>query len=201
MLPTTKLEAVNIMLASIGEAPINSLDSGLVDAEMAETILDAVTRSVQSEGWTYNTEYSMKLTPDVDDHITIPVNTLKIDPTNRHLNLVRRGGKLYDPHNHTFKFKQPVLADIVVALPFEDLPETSRRYIAIKSARTFQDRTVGSTQLHGFQKHDEEMAYVKMVRDESQVGDHSFLNDSQTQSITNRRAKGSILSGGRIVIT
>ncbi|WP_052063895.1 hypothetical protein [Nitrincola sp. A-D6] len=201
MLPTTKLEAVNIMLASIGEAPINSLDSGLVDAEMAETILDAVTRSVQSEGWTFNTEYSMKLTPDVDEHIIIPVNTLKIDPVNRSVRLVRRGGKLYDPLNHTFKFKQPVIADIVVALAFEDLPETARRYSAIKAARTFQDRTVGSTQLHGFQSQDEQMAYMKMVRDESQVSDHNFLSDNQSQSITNRRATGSILSGGRIVIT
>ena len=38
--PTTVLEAVNTMLTSIGEAPVNSLTSGLEDAELAESILD-----------------------------------------------------------------------------------------------------------------------------------------------------------------
>ena len=41
---TTKLEAVNTLLSSIGEAPVNSLTSGLVDAELAETILDSTSR-------------------------------------------------------------------------------------------------------------------------------------------------------------
>ena len=45
--PTTELEAVNIMLSTIGEAPVNNLDSGLVDAETAETILKNVSRDVQ----------------------------------------------------------------------------------------------------------------------------------------------------------
>ena len=45
--PTTKLEAVNTMLSTIGEAPVNNLSSGLVDAETAETILNNVSRSVQ----------------------------------------------------------------------------------------------------------------------------------------------------------
>ena len=33
---TTKLEAINTMLSAIGESPVNSLTSGLVDAEQAE---------------------------------------------------------------------------------------------------------------------------------------------------------------------
>ena len=50
---TTKLEAVNIMLSTIGENPVNSLTSGLVDAELAETILGSVSKAVQSEGWNF----------------------------------------------------------------------------------------------------------------------------------------------------
>ena len=41
---TTKLEAVNTLLGSIGESPVNSLNSGLVDAKTAENIIDAVSR-------------------------------------------------------------------------------------------------------------------------------------------------------------
>ena len=46
---TTELEAVNIMLSSIGEAPVNSLSSGLVDAELAQTTLHNVSREVQAQ--------------------------------------------------------------------------------------------------------------------------------------------------------
>ena len=53
---TTELEAVNIMLAAIGEAPINSLIGTLpVDARIAQSTLTEVNKSVQSEGWSFNT--------------------------------------------------------------------------------------------------------------------------------------------------
>ena len=42
----TKLEAVNIVLDSIGETPVSSLTSGLPDAESAEAKLDEVTTEV-----------------------------------------------------------------------------------------------------------------------------------------------------------
>ena len=58
MAATTKLDAVNTMLSAIGEAPVNSLSSGLIEAEIAETILDTVNTEVQSMGWHFNTELS-----------------------------------------------------------------------------------------------------------------------------------------------
>ena len=54
---TTELEAINIMLAAIGEAPINTLVGTLpVDARIAQSTLSEVNKSVQSEGWSFNTE-------------------------------------------------------------------------------------------------------------------------------------------------
>ena len=54
---TTELECINIMLAAIGEAPINSLTGTLpVDARIAQSTLSEVNKSVQSEGWSFNTE-------------------------------------------------------------------------------------------------------------------------------------------------
>ena len=53
---TTQLEAVNTMLSTIGEAPVNSLTGSLpVDASMAVNILNEVNREVQSAGWKFNT--------------------------------------------------------------------------------------------------------------------------------------------------
>ena len=50
---TTELDAVNIMLNTIGESPVNSLDDGLpvADAAIARSVLREVTIDVQSPGW------------------------------------------------------------------------------------------------------------------------------------------------------
>jgi hypothetical protein len=53
---TTKLDAVNTILIGIGEAPVNTLGSGLQEAEIAEVVLDNINREVQSKGWTFNTD-------------------------------------------------------------------------------------------------------------------------------------------------
>ena len=50
----TKLEAVNLMLDSIGESPVSSLSSGLADAETAERIFNQVDKDVQAVGWHVN---------------------------------------------------------------------------------------------------------------------------------------------------
>ena len=42
----SKLEAVNIILDGIGETPVSSLDSGLPDAEAAETKLNEIHKTV-----------------------------------------------------------------------------------------------------------------------------------------------------------
>ena len=76
---TTKLEAINTMLSAIGESPVNSLTSGLVDAEQAETILNSVNREVQSMGWSFNTDLKRQFVPDTNKQIQIPSNILRID--------------------------------------------------------------------------------------------------------------------------
>ena len=64
---TTQLEAVNSMLGHIGEAPVDSIatpSSLPISASTALTILDEVSREVQSDGWHFNTEYDVTLSPD-----------------------------------------------------------------------------------------------------------------------------------------
>ena len=48
---TTELEAINIMLAAIGEAPVNKLTGSLpVDVKIAQSTLVEINKSVQGEG-------------------------------------------------------------------------------------------------------------------------------------------------------
>ena len=44
--PTTELEAVNAMLASIGEAPADSLDDSITDAQLARQLLTQESRGI-----------------------------------------------------------------------------------------------------------------------------------------------------------
>ena len=87
---TSKLEAVNTMLGSIGEAPVNSLTSGLVDAETAEKILDSVSREVQARGWSFNTDINLLYTPDASNanQITITSSVLRIEILNQKQNIL-----------------------------------------------------------------------------------------------------------------
>ena len=54
--PTTELEAVNIMLSVIGEAPVNTITgTNSVDVSVAKNVLDETSMSVQGMGWNFNT--------------------------------------------------------------------------------------------------------------------------------------------------
>ena len=185
---TTKLEAVNIMLSTIGENPVNSLTCGLVDAELAETILGSVSKAVQSEGWNFNTEKKVSFSADTSGNILLPANILRADATVEAdaLDLVQRGLKMYDKKNHTFVINQAVNLDIIIELDFEILPEVARRYITLKSARIFQDRVVGSETLHQFNQEDEFFAYSQLKDFEADSEDISIFDNNSVYSVVDR---------------
>ena len=186
---TTKLEAINTMLSAIGESPVNSLTSGLVDAEQAETILNSVNREVQSMGWSFNTDLKRQFVPDTNKQIQIPSNILRIDmaqdKTDK-LELVQRGTKLYNRASSSFFMDDDitqVLMNAVVLLDFEDLPEAARRYITIRAARIFRDRVVSSNDLHIYQERDELMALVELKDSDNQVLDTTIFDNYSVVSV------------------
>ena len=193
---TTKLEAINTMLSAIGESPVNSLTSGLVDAEQAETILNSVNREVQSMGWSFNTDLKRQFVPDSNKQIQIPSNILRIDmaqdKTDK-LELVQRGTKLYNRATSSFFMDDDitqVLMNAVVLLDFEDLPEAARRYITIRAARIFQDRVVSSNDLHIYQERDELMALVELKDSDNQVLDTTIFDNYSVVSVLDRTGGG-----------
>lgn len=190
MNPTSKLEAVNTMLSSIGESPVNSLASGLVDAELAESILDSTSRNVQNVGWHWNTEYNYKLSPLPNGEVLLPLNALRVDqspnfaPTE--FDLIMRGTKVYDRKNHTFNIGKTIEVDVVFGLDFEEMPEAARYYTTIRAARTFQDRTVGSQELHGFQEKDEQRAYADLRSSEAEMADFTIFDNYSVSRVLDR---------------
>lgn len=180
--PTTELEAVNLMLDAIGESPINSLtNSAVVDAVKARAVLSEVSRAVQQKGWHFNTEKDYELVPTAFDHeIILPGNCLRVDTVGRDkaTDVVQRGKRLYDRRKHTYSFDKSLLVDMVILLPFEELPEAARYYIAVRAARVFQARSVGSESLYQFTSQDEQMALVDMKKAEGVTADHNMFTGS-----------------------
>ena len=151
---STELEAVNQILSSVGQAPVTTLDLQNPEVAIILTTLREVNKQVQSEGWLFNQERHYVLKPDsTSQEILYPTNALQIDTNvNQHrddYDVVRRGNKLYDRLNHTYKFKKDLEVDITWFFEFEDVPPPIQNYITARAARMSAIKTVGEAQLAG----------------------------------------------------
>ena len=189
---TTELEAVNTILSTIGEAPINSLTGTLpVDATTAKNVLSEINREVQSAGWHYNSHNKVDLSRDGDSKIPVGTDVLRVELNTKYskasYDVVQRDSFLYNLAKNSETFDQDFEDNtIVYLLDFTKLPEQARRYITIRSARVFHDRTLGSGTLHKFSAEDEARALSVMKQAEAHTADHSIF-DSFLQSYTVNR--------------
>ena len=190
--PTTELEAVNTMLTSIGEQPIQNLNdlAGLSDASIAKQILDNVSRAIQSRGWIFNTDLDVNMPVDQYGEIKLSPDILRVDTTSRvrsgDSDIVERGRKLYDRQKQTFTFTEKVKVNQIKLLIFEDLPEPARRYISIRAARIFHDRVVGSGELHRFYQEDEMNAWQALLEYEGDVADYNIFDNYDVYRVVDR---------------
>lgn len=179
---TTELEAVNIMLGTIGESPVNSLASAesTVDVATARQILRETLMAVLARGWQFNTELSWSLSPNTSGELQIPGNCLQIDSTgvSKWVDVVQRGGRLYDRVNHTYVFGGPLVVDMIILLEFTEIPQAARQYIAVRASRVFQARMLGSELLGGFTAHDEREALAALKKLDSNNADYNYLTGS-----------------------
>lgn len=175
--PTTELEAVNAMLHSIGESPVVTIDDDVdplpVDVDIAVRVLRSVNREVQTRGWAFNVEEGYPLTRDGDNYIPVPSNALHVDPDGAYAarDGVLRGSRLYDKENHTYVWDTDITATIKFLLPFKELPEAARNYIAVRAGRKFQAGVVGSQILAAFTQEDEIAALSLLKHEECDAGD------------------------------
>ena len=177
---TTELEAVNIMMAAIGESPVNTLTGTLpADVVMARSTLTEVNKEVQSEGWSFNTEIDVtQQRTDGTNNIDLSTDVLRIDPNiHQHptIDAIQRGLKLYDRLNNTYIFSEDLICTIVYLRTFVEIPEPARRYITIKAARVFVDRLVGDEGLRTYTERDETRARAILMETDYANADHNLL--------------------------
>ena len=177
---TEELPAINQILASVGQAPVTTLDTTNPDVAIAYDTLLQVSREVQSEGWTFNKEYDWPMSPDDDNKITIPDNMLQIDLHEREQNykeydVVRRNGKLYDRVHHTDKWTSEVKCDVVWHFDWVDLPVPIQDYITARAASFTVSRIVGDTQLLNATQQKEAYCRALALEYECNQGQYTFF--------------------------
>ena len=179
---TTELEAVNTILSTIGEAPLNSLTGSLpVDGTMAQNILDEINREVQSTGWHWNTHYKVDLSRDADNKIPVGTDVLRINLNTKYdrssYDIVQRDNYLYNLADNSEIFSQDFTeTNVIYLLDFTKIPEQARRYVTIRSARVFHDRTLGANTIHKFSSEDEARSLAVMRQAEAHTSDHSIFD-------------------------
>lgn len=181
-----KLEAVNRSLQAIGESRVNSLTSGLPDAADAEVVLDEVTEEVLQVGWYENIREEVKVNPDADtNEILVPSTWFYVEPVEYFDGklIIKRDDsddllKLFEVNEYTFKFTDSIKLKVLMMLDFDDLSFPLKNYISARSARTFQERVLGSVSLDQFTARAEQDAWIKLLDAEAEVAENNVLTDS-----------------------
>ena len=178
---TTKLEAVNTVLATVGSSPVSSLTGAQsTDVRVAVSTLDEISREVQAVGWHFNTDEKVPLQPDETTlEITLPDTAVRVDledSISLRMAVAQRGRRLYNKTDRTYQFTQTLAATIVSLLEWDELPEPAKRYITIRAARIFNDRMVGSVEHHQFTALDEMQARGSLVEFEGDTADYSIFD-------------------------
>ncbi len=189
---TTELEAVNTILSTIGEAPLSTLTGSLpVDGTTAKNILNEISREVQSAGWHFNTQYKVDLTRDANDKIPVGTDVVRVQLNDKYdkssYDVVQRGTYLFNLAKNSETFDQDFTDNtLIYLLDFDKIPEQARRYITIRSARVFHDRTLGANTLHKFSSEDEARSLSVMKQAEMATGDNTIFDSDLQNYIVNR---------------
>tara|TARA_R100000008_G_C3529419_1_gene138422 strand:- start:201 stop:848 length:648 start_codon:yes stop_codon:yes gene_type:complete len=187
---TRELPAINQILASVGQAPVTTLDQTNPDVAIAYDTLLQVSREVQAEGWTFNTELNYEDKTDGNKEYIIRNNMLQVDLSasdNSYStkNLVRRtpdgslDSKLYDKYNHTYKLtddaNSEIILDIIWLYDWVDLPIPIQDYIVSRAAAIVSSRIVGDSQQYQLLAVKEQQTRATAMEYECNQGDYTFF--------------------------
>ena len=198
LLKTSQLEAVNRVLQMMGEAPVNSLSGQFGLAKQADDTLKDVSRRVQAEGWSFNTDYQVTLKPDSNKNLVVGTNVSRVVVdilAYPDYDIIERQGKLYDRLNQTFEFSDDVKADLTYFYDWEELPEHARQYIMTRAGRQLQEAIIGSTDLTKLNMAAEAEARTSFIEEETTKSEHNMIRGNP-----NRFGPLSTYMPGRAVI-
>lgn len=168
---TTLLGAINILLETIGEQPIDSNEKEQIqDARIAESCILELHREGQIRGWTWNREDRYPFSRDVSTgEVVVPATALSftVNPYQWDGRFVVRGQRVYDKVERTYEIDPalcPIVADVVWQLSWDDSPEAFNRWTTMRAARVFAARVLGNDSVVRFSGYDEQQAMSELMR-------------------------------------
>lgn len=175
----TELGAINAILFTIGESPVNSLDTTTsVDVINARALLADESRRVQDMGWTFNTTESVYVQADAFSHlIDWRQSWLRVLDAATQSPYSKRGNYLYDRVKGTDQFPQGVTLTTVDELAFDDIPYCFQSLVACKAARRFNGGAFGDPNTSVEIERQEKDAWMQCQTFELDYGRYTIFQD------------------------
>lgn len=136
-------QIIDHMLRVLGESGVSYDKSLHPSVQLCNSTLDTVSEEEQAKGWWFNKETALKLLPDQQGRVVVPVNALDLRLSevenmtaaskNRY---AVRDGMIYDNNEHTFELSTPVFIDCTLLLDIDHVPALMQSYIQHKAAET-----------------------------------------------------------------
>lgn len=186
----SELEAVNKILAVAGDSPVQTLEDEYVQSKLARQILIRASRKVQSTGWWFNEEEDRTLIPDLSGFITLGTNVISCKALDDAGTVIQRGTRLYDRQERTYVFTQPVKADVVLALEWEELPQTAREYITDVACTQYNNDFFGAQEIKSHLDKNETTSFIELKKADVESRDVNMLRNSRSHSIAFRNRRG-----------
>ena len=158
------------------------------DVAIAYNTLQEVSREIQSEGWSFNTERNYDgFQPDtVTKKIQIPSNVIQMDlsgdyAANLGRNSVNRGGYVYDTIKHTnvWDTGETLYFDVIWELDYKDLPQPIQAYIVARAASIVSSRVIGDPNQYQMLQQKEAYTRAMALEYDCNQGDHSIFGAPQ----------------------
>lgn len=200
----TEQEAINRMLAAIGQAPITTLDETNPDVAICKTTLYQVSQEVQSEGWTFNTTYNEQVSPRRPDNRIV---IRSVVPGSRSYciqmdlsyntrfardkdSVAKADGDLiflYNRTDNTFDWGTNVVEvdKVMYISDIGELPPAAYNYIVAKASADVSMRTVGDTAQYQTLKQREEYCRTQLQEYEMNQGDYTFFGHPKNGNFYN----------------
>lgn len=180
----TELDVVNECLATMGEAPLNSLEDDHTYKTAALAKLAESNKLEQKRGWWFNSEY-VELVPDaVSGYIYVPLDALAVKTVDRWYvpRFAQRGSRLYNVTANSYVWDRNVVVDLVRLLSFSDLPFHAADAVGYGTVMRFQRSFDGDGARYNQLSQDYGRARAELVAENTRNRRPNLLATSSNQA-------------------
>lgn len=186
----SKIDAVNAIISVAGDAPVTALGSDYEQANIAERILDKLSREVQASSWWFNEVNNLEIAPSVIDEIDLPSNTISVEALDDFGHVVQRGLRLFDRSANSYKFDGSLCVNLIEFLEWDETPQTFRQYVVNKSKEEYNNEYFGSQEVARTVERQMQEAFILLRKEDLRSKDINILNNTRSFNIAFRNRRG-----------